>query len=306
MVVVITLNVDIQRICNNYRGIVKNILSNEKYKGDALLQKRYTSDCLTKKLKVNNGEVPQYYIEDDHEAIISPEVFDMVQVEMKNRALLPTRYSGRKVFGSKIKCGDCGSFYGSKVWHSNDKYRKIMYRCNDKYLNGSKCSTPSYSEEELKEFSLKAMNLLITEKEEIIYNIESCMADICDIKKLKAKQEEITRELAIQVDAIQDLVATNARKAQNQDQYQEKYEKEVSAYDKIKAKYDELEQKIQEINARQALLDNFINELQNLDGPIAEFDEVLFGVMVSELEAKNDNTIIFRFIDGTEIPIKVK
>nr|WP_296839301.1 recombinase family protein [Butyrivibrio sp.] len=210
------------------------MLSNEKYKGDALLQKRYTSDYLTKKLKVNNGEVPQYYIEDDHEAIISPEVFDMVQVEMKNRALLPTRYSGRKVFGSKIKCGDCGSFYGSK------------------------CSTPSYSEEELKEFSLKAMNLLITEKEEIIYNIESCMADICDIKKLKAKQEEITRELAIQVDAIQ------------------------------------------------ALLDNFINELQNLDGPIAEFDEVLFGVMVSELEAKNDNTIIFRFIDGTEIPIKVK
>ncbi len=80
----------------------------------------------------------------------------------------------------------------------------------------------------------------------------------------------------------------------------------VRHYDKIKAKYDELEQKIQEINARQALLDNFINELQNLDGPITEFDEVLFGVMVSELEAKNDNTIIFRFIDGTEIPIKVK
>lgn len=172
---------------------------------------------------MNNGEVPQYYIEDDHEAIISPEVFDMVQVEMKNRASLPTRYSGRKGFGSRIKCGDCGSYYGSKVWHSNDKYRKIMYRCNDKYLNGSKCSTPSYSEE-----------------------------------------------------------------------------------DKIKAKYDAIENRIQEINARQALLDNFINELQNLDGPITEFDEVLFGVMVSELEAKNDNTIIFRFIDGTEIPIKVK
>ncbi len=53
-------------------------------------------------------------------------------------------------------------------------------------------------------------------------------------------------------------------------------------------------------------MDNFINELQNLDGPITEFDEVLFGVMVSELEAKKDGTIIFIFIDGTEIPIKVK
>jgi DNA invertase Pin-like site-specific DNA recombinase len=57
---------------------ISSILTNEKYKGDALLQKRFTADFLTKELRINNGEVPQYYVEGSHEAIISPEEFDMV------------------------------------------------------------------------------------------------------------------------------------------------------------------------------------------------------------------------------------
>ena len=61
---------------------VKHILSNEKYKGDALLQKSFVVDFLTKKQKVNEGEIPQYYVEGDHEAIIEPEVFDLVQRDL--------------------------------------------------------------------------------------------------------------------------------------------------------------------------------------------------------------------------------
>src|SRR5690625_6974423 len=56
-------------------GTVKSILSNEKYKGDALLQKSYTVDFLSKKKKINEGEIPQYYVENNHEAIIDPAVF---------------------------------------------------------------------------------------------------------------------------------------------------------------------------------------------------------------------------------------
>lgn len=77
-----------------YWNTIRGILSNEKYKGDALLQKTYTADYLTKKLKVNNGEVPQYYIEDDHEAIISPEVFDWVQIEIARRSKSEKKFSG--------------------------------------------------------------------------------------------------------------------------------------------------------------------------------------------------------------------
>ena len=116
-----------------YWNTIRSILSNEKYKGDALLQKRYTSDYLTKKMRINNGEVQQYYIEDDHEAIISPDVFDRVQIEIARRSKSEQKFSGVSVFSSKVRCGSCGGWYGSKVWHSNDAYRRVVFQCNNKY-----------------------------------------------------------------------------------------------------------------------------------------------------------------------------
>lgn len=77
----------------------------------------------------------------NHEAIISPQVFDWVQEEIKRRREGRSRYSGVSIFSSKIKCAQCGSWYGAKVWHSTDKYRRTIYRCNKKY-DGHKCQTP--------------------------------------------------------------------------------------------------------------------------------------------------------------------
>ncbi len=82
--------------------------ANEKYKGDALLQKCFTVEFLTKKQKINEGEVPQYYVENSHEAIINPQVFELVQQELKKRLQTKGRYSGVDMFSSKIKCGECG------------------------------------------------------------------------------------------------------------------------------------------------------------------------------------------------------
>ena len=81
------------------------MLGNEKYKGDALLQKSYTVDFLTKKTKTNEGEIPQYYVEGNHEAIIDPETFEMVQREMARRTKGRNRHSGVHLFSGKIKCG---------------------------------------------------------------------------------------------------------------------------------------------------------------------------------------------------------
>ena len=102
---------------------VNSILRNEKYKGDALLQKRFTVDFLTKRMKTNTGEVPQFYVEGSHEGIIVPHEFDMVQTEIERRKGLGGHYSGSSVFSSKLVCADCGAFFGQKVWHSTDKYR---------------------------------------------------------------------------------------------------------------------------------------------------------------------------------------
>lgn len=114
-------------------------------------------------MKKNEGEVPQYYVEGNHEAIISPAVFDLVQAELAKRTKGGSRYSGVSIFSNKIKCADCGGWFGSKVWHSTDCYRKVIYRCNRKY-NGEKCQTPHVTEDEVKEAFVSAYNQLVTEK----------------------------------------------------------------------------------------------------------------------------------------------
>ncbi len=155
-----------------YMSTVKSILTNEKYKGDALLQKTYTEDFLTKKKKINRGEVQQYYVKNNHEAIIEPEVFDMVQKLMEQTKSGKNRQSSVNIFSSKIKCGECGSWYGSKVWHSNDKYRRVIWQCNHKFYNEKKCSTPHLDEKEIKQVFISAMNTLVANNKNIIADFE--------------------------------------------------------------------------------------------------------------------------------------
>lgn len=108
------------------QSTVASILRNEKYKGHALLQKTFTIDFLTKKKKANEGEIAQYYIENSHPAIVSPEVFDLVQQEFKKRKSVKGYKTGGGCFSGKIVCGECGGFYGRKVWHSTSKYCRTI------------------------------------------------------------------------------------------------------------------------------------------------------------------------------------
>lgn len=112
---------------------VNSILTNEKYKGDALLQKSFTVDFLSKKTKKNEGELPRYYVEKGHTPIVSDEVFALAQEERTKRLSWDNRYSSKHALSSKIICGCCGGPYGNKTAHSNDKYRKEFWRCNDFY-----------------------------------------------------------------------------------------------------------------------------------------------------------------------------
>ena len=104
---------------------VKSILTNEKYKGDALLQKTFTVDFLSKKAKINEGEVPQYYVEKSHPVIVSAEVFDLAQYEMKRRAKKGRHTSAASLFSDKLVCGECGAVCGSKVWHGCLSYHDL-------------------------------------------------------------------------------------------------------------------------------------------------------------------------------------
>ena len=84
----------------------------------------------------------------------------------------PRLKNGISIFSNKIKCGECGGWYGAKVWHSTDKYRKIVYQCNHKFSGDEKCHSPHVSEAEVKCWFVIAVNKLLLEKDEIIQNVE--------------------------------------------------------------------------------------------------------------------------------------
>ena len=147
---------------------VKSILTNEKYKGDALLQKKYTVDFLQKKCKRNEGEVPQYYVHHSHEAIIPPDVWDRVQEEMQRRKTMGKAYRCSHPFSAKIICADCGGFYGPKVWNSTDRYRRTIWQCNNKFKCG--CTTPHLEESDIRERFIQAFNTLFADEENVIAN----------------------------------------------------------------------------------------------------------------------------------------
>ena len=152
-------------------------------------------DFLQKKTKKNEGEVPQYYVEGNHEAIIDPATFDYVQAEMARRMKDKHRYSGVSMFSSKIKCGECGCWYGSKVWHSTDKYRRVIYQCNHKYKGGKTCGTPHVTEKQVKGAFVRATNILLSERDELTANTRMVIVMLCDSTELEKRQAELKEEL---------------------------------------------------------------------------------------------------------------
>lgn len=115
---------------------VLSILTNEKYKGDALLQKKFTMDFLTKKQKVNEGELPRYYVEEGHEAIIPPYLFQLVQDELTLRRSQRYHFSSVKAFAGKIVCS-CGCYYGPRTSiHAGYDNTRSFWRCRNYYNEG--------------------------------------------------------------------------------------------------------------------------------------------------------------------------
>jgi hypothetical protein len=277
---------------------VKAILTNEKMMGCALLQKSYTVDFLTKKKKVNEGEIPQYYVENSHPAIIEPVVFEMVQREMERRKNGKTRHSGVGLFASRIKCGECGSWYGSKVWHSTTKYRRTIYQCNHKFKGEQKCGTPHFDEEAIKRLFVSAVNQLLADKAEIIANFALVKDDLFDTNALDTERAELQSEMTITAELIEKCIEENARTALDQSEYQERYGGLVEWFDTAKSRFEEVSELASSKKSRRELVENFIAELGRQDGLVTEFDERLWITLVGFATVHGEDDVRFAFKNG--------
>ena len=280
---------------------VKSILTNEKYKGAALLQKQFTVDFLTKKMKVNEGEIPQYYVENSHEAIISEDEFDLVQTEFEKRKALGKQYSGNSPFSSKIVCHCCGGFYGSKVWHSTSKYRRVIWQCNRKFKNGEKCKTPHLTEDLIKEKFLLAYHRLFQQKNDVISACKLIQKTLSDCSEIDAKLHEILQEMEEIASLTKQLISENSTQTQDQDEYLERYENFVQRYEIAKSKTDALQLEKSERITKKEVLRGFIAELSNQTEVLTEFDSHLWNGILERVTVFEDGKLKFLFKDGTDI-----
>ena len=274
---------------------VRSILTNEKYKGDALLQKTFTPDYLTKKIKKNTGQIPQYYVEESHPAIITPEIYEAVQDEIERRSRKKSRYSSADVLAGKLICGECGSCYSPKVWHSTDRYRRVIYQCGHKYNGSQKCSTPHLTAEQIKEIFVKAVNEMVTNKDEIISNLLENIETASDMSLLEQQRDRHRNEMEILAGMMEQLIAENARKAQNQKEYNSKYSSLMERYENENTAYNAVTAQIDAEIRRIKMTENFIQNIRHL-GVIPEFDEELWSLLVDSVivYSKDDIRVEFK------------
>ena len=214
----------------------------------------------------NTGEIPQYYVEEHHEAIIPPDLFEFVQSEIKRREQ-NGKHSGVSIFANTIKCGCCGGWYGAKVWHSTDKYRRVIYRCNKKYAHKEKpCSTRRLTEEEIKQIFVKALNSLVEVKENVIAELRSLIDSVCQMEELIEERGRVEQELRVLAERLEMLIRENARVAQDQAVYL-KQENEIRArYLEKQRDMEQLDEQIAERESKRNTLEGMIQVVCGIDG----------------------------------------
>ena len=151
--------------------------------------------------------MPQYYVEHSHEPIITPEEFDKVQTELARRKRISRQYSGKSIFSSRIICGDCGSYFGSKVWNSTSKYRRVIWQCNSKFKGEGKCETPHLHEETIKAGFVVALNAIIDSKDSILEDCRLMQTTLTDCTGIDAEIESLLEEIDVVTELTKRCIA---------------------------------------------------------------------------------------------------
>ena len=225
----------------------------------------------------------------------------MVQRELESRQAGKNRHSGTHIFAGKIKCGECGSWYGSKVWHSNSKYRRVVWQCNHKFNNKEKCKTPHLNEDSIKESFIKATNELLEDKDEIISNFEILKTTAFNTKDLENKKVELQKELEIVADLIQDIINENAHTALDQDEYQKRYNDLAERFDTTKSDLEATTNQIKDKITRHKNLEIFLQELKNQEGLLTEFNPLLWNSIVDYITVFEEDKVQVVFKNGITI-----
>lgn len=294
--------------------VIDKMLSNEKYMGDALMQKTYTVDFLTKKRVLNKGIVPKYYIEDNHEAIIPKELFNRVQEEKARRtaiyrpaarkkdAPVKGKYSAKYILSDIMVCAECGQPYRRQVW---TKYgiKKAVWRCDNRLKHGSKrCKySPTLKEDSLHEAIMTAINSVVEDQGEFVQAFRENVIRIIGNYSAQAEPTQYDEQIEQLQQEMMRLIEDSAKTECADDAFDKEYR--IIA-DKIK----ELKKlKTKELKERH-LAEIYELRLQDIDGCMKkvnylkrEFDDDLVRRLLQTVRVVSESRIEIQFQSGIVI-----
>ncbi len=291
--------------------VVKGILKNEKYSGDAILQKTYVTDCITKKTRKNNGELPMYIVKNHHDPIISRNDFNRVQEEMARRSaklniaekLTKTeqgKYSAKYALSELLICGECGTHYRRVTWTAKG-FKEIKWRCINRIQYGKKeChNSPTIDEQPLQKAIVNAINEFCEVKDDVVKVLRESVDEVLDPNlngSVQAAQQRID-ELAHNIDGLIKLATVPESAAAAMTDI-EKFSEEMKT----------LREFIETEKAKQAAkqhssdeLDVVLERLEKTKFTMTEYDDVVVRQLIEKVTVMDKKTITVAFKGGFEI-----
>lgn len=293
------------------KAVIQRILTNEKYTGDAILQKTYVTDCITKKTRKNNGELPMYIVKNHHDPIISRDDFNRVQEEMARRSakrniaekLTKTeqgKYSAKYALSELLFCGECGAHYRRVTWTAKG-FKEIKWRCISRIQYGKrKChDSPTIDEQPLHRAIVSAINEFCEVKDDVAKVLRESVTEDFDANLnggVQAAQQRID-ELTHNIDELIKLATVPETAAAAMTDIQ-KFSEEMKALREF-IEAEKLKQaKTDRSNAE---LDIVLKRLENEDFAIAEYDDVVVRQLIEKITVMDKNTITVTFKGGFEV-----
>ena len=295
------------------KRMIQNILRNEKYCGDCILQKTVTVDCITKERKINQGEAPMYLVENNHPPIVSREMFNRTQEELSRRNALPSKSAKTALTASGkyskyaltdvLLCGECGSRYKRCTWARNGK-KKIVWRCISRLDYGTKYCTksPTIEEEPLQRAIVRALNRFNAEDRSTYITLMK--ATIGDAIGLNGGSDEIDL-LERRIEALNKRMLTIVNECVASGEDMENHEDDFKA---ISEETEQLKRRIEAIRESEAKDESYADRLAQIQEIIQQrdmnrdtYDESIVRQMVECIKIYPDNKILVTFGGGYEI-----
>ncbi|MBR2766853.1 recombinase family protein [Candidatus Saccharibacteria bacterium] len=274
-------------------GTIKSILTNEKYTGDAILQKTFTRSYLDKHVYKNNGERPQVVVEDNHPGIIDKATFERTQELVEKRKTHKDPGTGKTPFTGRIICKECGSIFGHKTWSSRGGIKYSIWACNHKYseettYGGHKCKVANLRQEWIEQGYLYALGQILADRGEYLGKYRRKLVRV----NKRLNSGDIDRELK-ELENISKTTEENLAKLRNEWEFtygdHTEFDKRQDALTREAAeaisRIDELEKERGQLRADKKMLTTVIQTIEALPDKLSpHFNGKIFINLIDYVE----------------------